>query len=207
MQTFILSDIWSTIIKYFSDDNMSARYLKPWPINQRWQCWDSFETKDNKRCILAHFEQCFVSWKWWGNVESKMVHSDAIRIFVLSEVGTAENILKSRTIYGAFWRYFKWCSWSWNCWEKIKSKDAKWWILALFKTILMKKIAEKMWKAWKLNDAFWRYSKRCFGSWNCLENVEVRKLNGTFGRFSKNAVDEFPGSYRMWKYVHHWNNS
>jgi len=30
-----------------------------------------------------------------------MVHFDAIRFF-FSEVGTAENILKSRTIHGAF---------------------------------------------------------------------------------------------------------
>ena len=175
MQTFILSDIWSTIIKYFSDDNMSARYLKPWPINQRWQCWDSFETKDNKRCILAHFEQCFVSWKWWGNVESKMVHSDAIRIFSSSEVGTAENILKSRTIYGAFWRYFKWCSWSWNSWENFKSKGRKWWILALFKTICMELelLVRTIWKHGS-------YMMRSGAIWTMVWKLELLRKFWTF---------------------------
>ena len=27
----------------------------------------------------------------------------------------------------------------------------------------------------KLNCAFWRYLNRCFGSWNCLENVESKE--------------------------------
>ena len=28
-----------------------------------------------------------------------------------------------------------------------------------------------------LNDAFWRYLKQCFGSWNCWENVESEDAN------------------------------
>jgi len=35
--------------------------------------------------------------------------------------------------------------------------------------------AEKMLKARGINGAFWRYLKRCFGSGNCLENVESKK--------------------------------
>ena len=54
----------------FKDDNMFAHYLNHWPINRSWHCWESFETKDTKRCILAHFERCFGSWKWWVKVES-----------------------------------------------------------------------------------------------------------------------------------------
>jgi len=30
-------------------------------------------------------------------------------------------------------------------------------------------------KARKLNGAFWRYLKRCFGSWNCLEIIESKE--------------------------------
>jgi len=48
----------------FTDDNMSAHYLKHWPINQSWHCWESFETKDTTRCILAHFERCFWYLEW-----------------------------------------------------------------------------------------------------------------------------------------------
>ena len=32
-----------------------------------------------------------------------------------------------------------------------------------------------MLKAMTLNGALWRYLKRCFGSWNCLENVESKE--------------------------------
>jgi len=37
---------------------MTICLLITWPINQSWHCWESFETKDTKRCIL---ERCF--WK------------------------------------------------------------------------------------------------------------------------------------------------
>ena len=94
-----------------------------------------------------------------------------------SEFRTAENNLKSNTRYGAFRRYLKRCSRSWNCWEKLKARTR--------------------------NGAFWRYY---LGSWNCLENFERKKLNGAFGRFSKNVVDDIQGSYWMWKYVNHCNN-
>jgi len=30
-------------------------------------------------------------------------------------------------------------------------------------------------KARRLNGAIWRYLKRCFGNWNCLENVETKE--------------------------------
>ena len=35
--------------------------------------------------------------------------------------------------------------------------------------------AEKKVKARKLNGAFWCCLKWCFGSWNCLENVESKE--------------------------------
>ena len=35
--------------------------------------------------------------------------------------------------------------------------------------------AEKNVKARKLNGALWCCMKRCFGSWNCLENVESKE--------------------------------
>jgi len=35
--------------------------------------------------------------------------------------------------------------------------------------------AKKLLKARKLNGAFWCYLKRCFGSWNCIENFVERK--------------------------------
>ena len=127
--------IWSTVIKCFSDDNMSAHYLEPWPINQSWQYWDGFETKDTKRCILVHFERCFWKLKMLRKLWNQgwyMVHSGAISNDVL-EVGTAEKILKTRKLDGAFWRYSKRCFGSWNCWEKFESTEAKWCIRVLFK--------------------------------------------------------------------------
>ena len=35
--------------------------------------------------------------------------------------------------------------------------------------------AQKMLKPRKLNGALWRYLKRCFGSQNCIENVETKE--------------------------------
>jgi len=49
----------------------------------------------------------------------------------IETVGTAENVLKSRTMYGAF-IYLKQCSWSWNCWANFESQEAKWCIQVLF---------------------------------------------------------------------------
>jgi len=60
MQSFILSDCVTVRSIWYLYDNMSSYYLKPWPINQSWHCWDSFDTK---RCILAHFERCFCKLK------------------------------------------------------------------------------------------------------------------------------------------------
>ena len=101
---------------------------------------------------------------------------------------------------GAFLGYSKQCSWSLSCWEKFKSKGAKWFVLALFETMFWKleqlrrfesngnrwcilRLFEMMfWQfttAWTklkarglLNGALWRYFKQCFGIWNCREKVE-----------------------------------
>jgi len=181
MQTFILSDCDSPVnmiyYKYLTNYNMctqmtqfnmSAYYLKHWPINQSWHCWESFETKDTKRCIL---NDVFGSWKRWENVEA-------------------------RTIDGAFWRYLKRCSCSWNCWEHLKKQGRKMVHSgAIWNDFSEVGTAEKLLKDWRKNNAFWCYLKRCFGSWNCLENLKPRKHNGAFGRFSKNVVDDFQGSY------------
>jgi len=105
---------------------MTICLLITWPINQRWHCWEHFETKDTKRCILAHFEWCF--WKL------KMMSKCWKQGQFISEVGTAENILKPRTIYGALWRYLKRCS------------------------------AEKTLKAKTQNGAFYCYLNRCLGN-------------------------------------------
>ena len=132
----------------FKDDDMSAHYLKHWPINQSWHCWESFETKDTKRCIIAQFERCSCKLKMMRtclNQGRYMVHSNAIWNDVL-EVGTTEKNLIASTQNGAFWRYLKWCFGSWYYLEHFESKKASWCIRTLF--------------------------KRWFGSWNCLENIE-----------------------------------
>ena len=65
------------------------------------------------------------------------MHSNGILNDVLGG-GTAENILKSRTLNGAFLRYLKRCFGSWDCGETFENKDANWWFLAVLKTILWK---------------------------------------------------------------------
>ena len=90
------------------------------------------------------------------NQGHKMVHFGAIWNSVL-EVGIAENILKSWTIDDTFWRYFKRCTWSLSWLERIKNKEAKWCILALFETMFCKLLVLKKWKQGG-NAAFWHYS-------------------------------------------------
>ena len=51
--------------------------------------------------------------------------------------GTAEKLLKSRTLNGAFLRFLKQCFGSWDCGETFGNKDANWYFLAVFKTILL----------------------------------------------------------------------
>jgi len=51
-----------------------------------------------------------LSYKWF------------IRAIVERYLDVAEQILKPRTIYCAFWGYLKRCSWSLSCWEKIKAR-------------------------------------------------------------------------------------
>ena len=146
----------------FIDDNMFAHYLKHWPINQSWHWWESFETKDTKRCIL---ERCF--WKL------KMMSTCWKQGQDFSEVGTAENILKPRTIYGALWRYLKRCSWRWNCWENFKSKNTKRCILALFEWFL--------------------------GSWNCWENLESKEKSWCILMLFETVAWKLELLKKMWK--------
>jgi len=62
-------------------------------------------------------------------------------------VGTVEKMLKARTIDGAYWRYLERFSRSWNGCDNLKSKQGKWCILALFKTIFWNmELLRKNWK-------------------------------------------------------------
>ena len=82
-------------------------------------------TLNVKWCIRTVFKTMF--WSYWEHLETK----DTI-LALFGEVGTAQNCLKSWTIYGAFWRYLKRGLGSWNWLEKGTSKDAKCCILTLF---------------------------------------------------------------------------
>ena len=120
------------------------------------------------------------------------------------EVWTTWKILKARKLNGAFRRYFEMLFGKFELLKQNESKEAKWCILALFETEF---------GSWNClenaesKEAKWCILHGCFGSWNCLKKLKPKKLDGAFGRFSQNVVDDFHGSYWMWKYVHHWNNS
>ena len=53
-------------------------------------------------------------------------------------VGHFEKKLKSKTLNGAFWRNMKRCFGSWNLGETFENKDANWWFLAVFETMILK---------------------------------------------------------------------
>ena len=112
----------------FTDDNMSAHYLKHWHINHSWHCWESLETKDTQRCILKrkYFFLKLEHLRTFWNQGHCMVHSGSIWNDVL-EVGTAEKNLKARTQNVAFCRCLERFLTSWNCWENFESKEASWW--------------------------------------------------------------------------------
>ena len=46
---------------------------------------------------------------------------------------------------------------------------------AICNVVLEVRTAQKMLKPRKLNGALWRYLKRYFGSYNCIENVETKE--------------------------------
>ena len=82
------------------------------------------------------------SWSWNSGQSQKkqgrkIVHSGAICNNVF-EVWNDEKILKAWTQNSAFWRYLKLYFGSWNCWENVESKEAKWCILTLFETMFWK---------------------------------------------------------------------
>ena len=104
-----------------------------------------------------------------------MMHSDAIWNDVL-EVGTAVKMLKAKTQNGAFCRYLKRFLGSWNCWRKkwnqgrcMVHSDAIW------NDLLEVGTAVNSLRAWTQHCAFWCCLKRCFGSWNCLEQFETKE--------------------------------
>ena len=55
--------------------------------------------------------------------------------------------------------------------------------------------AENILKAMRKYGAFWRYFKMCFGSQNCLENVESKEAKWCIRTFFEGVVDDFHGSY------------
>ena len=68
--------------------------------------------------------------------------------------------LKSRTLNGAFLRFLKQCFGSWDCGETFGNKDADWYFLAVFKTILLE----------------W-----CFWKFELLRKLKINRLpNGAF---------------------------
>ena len=129
-----------------------------------------------------------------------MVHSDAIRL-LFSKVGTPENIWNKGRCMVHCDAVSNDVLEVWTA-ENFKSKYTKWCILSLLETIfskldLLRKCwnegrcmvhsgaiwndalevgtAEKTLKARKLVDAFGRYLKRWFGSWDCLEQFETKE--------------------------------
>ena len=102
-----------------------------------------------------------------------MLHSETISNDVL-EVGIAEKKMKSWTIDGAFWRFFKRWSWSLSCWEK-KWKKVREMVHsgAILNDVLEVGIAEKKMKSWTIYGAFWRCSWR-LSSWEFKSNDATR---------------------------------
>ena len=99
---------------------------------------------------------------------------------------------------------------SWNCWENFESKEAKWGILALLETLFGRSWScleyfENKEAKWCILELF----EKVYWKLELLRKFESNafcKLNGAFGHFSKNVVDDFRGNYWMSKYVHHWKN-
>ena len=142
-----------------------------------WKWWDNVESTGNRYCTLTLKENIvFGSWNTWEQFElndDNMVHSGAIWNDVL-KVGTTEIFFKARTQNDALWCYLKRFIWRWNCWEKIKSKDAKWCILMLFETMFLKLELLGNLKSRTQNGAFGRCLKRCLGSWNTWAYFESK---------------------------------
>jgi len=80
----------------------------------------------------------------------RQVNNKIERVFLhyLKRFGTAENIFKTGTLNGAFWRYLELQR---NNWKKRTLNGAFWRYLKRFRT------SEKILKTGTLNGAFWRY--------------------------------------------------
>ena len=102
------------MLKSCTIDDAFWRYLKR--RFGSWNCWENFEAMDDRCCALTLFETMFLEFKLlrkrWKQREQMVL-----------EFETAEKILKARTRNGVFWRSLKRCFVSWNCWEKIESKE------------------------------------------------------------------------------------
>ena len=133
-----------------------------------------------------------------------MVYSYAIWNYVL-EVGTAENILKARTLNGAFWRYLKQYYWSWNCWEFFKSNDAKRCILALYETMVWKlELLRTSWKqGWCMvhSDAIWN---NVIEVGTAEKILKARTQNCAFWRFLKHFIRKLELLRKFWKQWEKW---
>ena len=98
-------------------------------------------TLNVKWCIRTIFKTMF--WSYWEHFETK----DTI-LALFGEVGTAQNCLKSWTIYG--------------------HSDDFW------NDVLKVWAAEKILKVRTRNDVLWRSLKRCIIRWKCWENVNSK---------------------------------
>ena len=102
-----------------------------------------------------------------------MVHSDTIWNDVL-EVGTAETMIKAKTqnwcivaLFETNVRRLEQLRTFWSQGRCMVHSDT------IKNDVLEFGTAEKILKARMQNCAFWCYLKRCFGSWNCLENFDL----------------------------------
>ena len=132
------------------------------------------------RTIDGAFWRCknIFFWRWntlehFWNQGWCMVHSDAIWNDVL-EVGTAETMIKAKTqnwcivaLFETNVRRLEQLRTFWSQGRCMVHSDT------IRNDVLEFGTAEKILKAKMQNCAFWCYLKRCFGSWNCLENVDL----------------------------------
>ena len=129
--------------------------------------WNDFELQRKKWTpgrLMVHYggiwndlELYRKNWK----LGRCMVHSDGIWYF-----GTADTILKTRTINGAFWLYLI-RYWTSENILKTRTLNGAFW--RHFKKI---ETAEKKKKTRTLNGAFWRHSK-LFGT--AVKNIEIKE--------------------------------
>ena len=102
---------------------ISAFYRNLKRCYERWNYWETCEIKDAKRCIMTLFETMF--WKLEQRKNFWKKHAKWCFLSVFEKLGTAEKMLKTRSLNDAFCRNLKRCFGSWNCWEKNKKTTGR----------------------------------------------------------------------------------